>query len=163
MGCSNESETLPAAAAPMKKSKLFVAVSWVLVAAWACFIFYMSSNTGDDLSHGSGIFSQIYQVLKDVQTQVLGPDADFINSAAHFCEYTVFGALWANALRCHMPLRRACLLAVALTSLYGVSDEFHQLFVPDRMSDPVDWLVDTAGGALGSGIAFFALSRRARG
>lgn len=138
----------------------FIALSWVLVVAWACFIFFMSSNTGSDLSEGTSFISHIYQALKDLQTQVLGPDSDAINSIAHFCEYTVFGALWANALRCHMPLRRACLLALALTSLYGVTDEFHQLFVPGRMCDPIDWLVDTAGGTLGAGLAYLALRRR---
>ena len=142
-----------------RKSRSFVVLSWALVVAWAAFIFYMSSNTGDDLSHGSGIFSGIYQALKDLQAQVLGPDADAINSVAHFCEYTVFGALWTNALSCHMPLRRACLLAIACASLYGVTDEFHQLFVPGRMCDPVDWVVDTAGGALGAAIAYRVLRR----
>ena len=144
-------------AAPARKSTRFVVASWVLVAAWACFIFYMSSNTGSDLSDGGSLVSRIYQALKDLQAQVLGPDADAINSIAHFCEYTVFGALWTNALRCHMPLKRACLVAIACTSLYGVTDEFHQLFVPDRMCDPVDWLVDTCGGALGTALAYLAL------
>ena len=143
-----------------RKSTPFVVVSWVLVAAWAAFIFYASSNTGDDLNQGTGLFSQVYQVLKGVQTQVLGPDADAISSIAHFCEYAVFGALWANALRCHLPLRRACVLAITCASLYGVTDEFHQLFVPDRMCDPVDWLVDTLGASLGSGLAFSSLRKR---
>ena len=67
-----------------------------------------------------------------------------------------------NARRCRMPLRRACLGAVIGASLYGVSDEFHQLFVPGRMCDPMDWLVDTAGAALGSGLAYLQLRRRGR-
>ena len=84
-----------------------------------------------------------------------------LSSIAHFCEYTVFGALLANALRCHMPLGRACVLAIVCGSLYGVTDEFHQLFVPGRMCDPLDWLVDTAGSGLGSGLAWLALGHRA--
>ena len=66
----------------------------------------------------------------------------------------------STALRCHMPLRRACLIAIACASLYGVSDEVHQLFVPERMCDPVDWMVDTAGSALGSGITYAVLRKR---
>ena len=145
------------------KSKRFTILSWLAVAAWAVFIFCMSANTGRDLNQGTGLLSHLYQALKELQAHILGPEADAINSIAHFCEYTVFGALWANALRCHMPLRRACALAVACGSLYGVTDEFHQLFVPGRMCDPVDWAVDTAGAALGPGIAFFLLSRRLEG
>lgn len=142
-----------------KQSTRFVVVSWVAVAAWACFIFFMSSNTSTGLNEGLGIFSSIYRAMQDVQASILGPDADVLSSIAHFCEYTVFGALLANALRCHMPLRRACLVAIACASLYGVSDEFHQLFVPGRMCDPVDWMVDTAGATLGSGI-FYAVQRK---
>ena len=144
-----------------KRSTRFVAVSWVAVAVWACFIFFMSSNTSTGLNEGLGIFSSIYRAMQDVQASILGPDADVLSSIAHFCEYTVFGALLANALRCHMPLRRACLVAIACASLYGVSDEFHQLFVPGRMCDPVDWMVDTAGATLGSGI-FYAVQRKRR-
>ena len=142
-----------------KQSTRFVVVSWVAVAVWAGFIFFMSSNTSTGLNEGLGIFSSIYRAMQDVQASILGPDADVLSSIAHFCEYTVFGALLANALRCHMPLRRACLVAIACASLYGVSDEFHQLFVPGRMCDPVDWMVDTAGATLGSGI-FYALQRK---
>lgn len=144
-----------------KQSTRFVVVSWVAVAVWACFIFFMSSNTSTGLNEGLGIFSSIYRAMQDVQASILGPDADVLSSIAHFCVYTVFGALLANALRCHMPLRRACLVAIACASLYGVSDEFHQLFVPGRMCDPVDWMVDTAGATLGSGI-FYAVQRKRR-
>jgi VanZ family protein len=34
---------------------------------------------------------------------------------------------------------------VAAGSLYGVSDEIHQAFVPGRSSDVLDWMADTAG------------------
>lgn len=36
-------------------------------------------------------------------------------------------------------------LAIGITSLYGMSDEFHQLFTPHRSVDVFDWLADTAG------------------
>lgn len=145
----------------MKKySAQCAVVSWVLVVAWAGFIFFMSSNTGTGLNEELGFFSSIYQEMKVVQAHLLGPDVDVLSSMAHFCEYTLFGALLTNALRLHVPLRKACFLAVVCASLYGVSDEFHQLFVPDRMCDPVDWLVDTLGASLGSGLAYVGLRKR---
>ena len=51
------------------------------------------------------------------------------------------------------------LLAIVVASAYGVTDEFHQLFVPGRACDPVDWMVDTAGAALGALLAHVALRR----
>ncbi len=121
----------------------------------------MSANTGSGLSNDLGFFSSIYRVLDEMQTQLLGPDADAINSIAHFCEYAVLGVLFANALRSHMPLRRAFVIAVVCASAYGITDEIHQLFVPERMCDPVDWVVDTLGASLGAGLLFVVL--RARG
>lgn len=146
----------------LKPSTTFVVASWILVAAWAGVIFFMSSNTDTGLNDGLGFFSQIYQVMKDIQAQILGPGVDVLSLTAHFCEYTVFGVLLTNALRCHMPLRRALLLAIACGSFYGVTDEFHQLFVDGRMCDPMDWLVDTLGTSLGSSLTFLTLRKKGR-
>jgi VanZ family protein len=49
--------------------------------------------------------------------------------------------------------RRAFLLAVVIGSLYGGTDEFHQSFVPGRTADPLDWVADTLGVALGASLA----------
>ena len=38
--------------------------------------------------------------------------------------------------------------AFAITALYGVSDEIHQIFVPGRSADVNDWLADIAGAAI---------------
>ena len=124
--------------------------SWLVVAVWAGLIFFMSAHTGDDLNEGSDIFTAVFQVLDDWQTCVLGEDADFISLVAHCLEYAVLGLLLANALRHDVSMGYACLLAVLFASLYGIADELHQLFVPGRLADPADWLIDTCGAALGS-------------
>ena len=83
-------------------------------------------------------------------------------SLGHFVVYTVLGALYLLALAHPSRGARAVLLAVLLASAYGVTDEFHQSFVPGRMPDPLDWLVDTAGATVGASAAWWAL-RRAQG
>ena len=40
------------------------------------------------------------------------------------------------------------ILAIGIVSLYGISDEFHQLFTPNRSVDIFDWLADTAGAVV---------------
>ena len=127
-----------------------IVISWVAVALWACFIFSMSANTGEGLNSGTGIVSVIFCALHEAQTALLGPDVDIVSTCAHFCEYTIFGALLLNALRYHMPLKKALIFALVCGSLYGVSDEFHQYFVPDRTCDPLDWLTDTCGSLFGA-------------
>jgi VanZ family protein len=138
-------------------SKRSIVISWALVGVWAAFIFFMSAHTGGDLDTGS--FGQIKLAMKDAINAVIGYHDDPVSPCCHFCEYAVFGALLANALRNHMPLGRACLIAIACASAYGVTDEFHQLFVPGRMCDPLDWATDTCGASLGSLIAFLVLRR----
>lgn len=120
----------------------------------------MSSNTDSGLNKDLGVLSLFFQDLKGLQAQLFGPGVDVISSIAHFCEYAVFGALLANALHCHIALKRACLVAIVCASLYGATDEFHQLFVDGRMCDPMDWLVDTMGAALGSGLAYVLMRCR---
>lgn len=133
--------------------------SWVLVALCACFIFFMSAHTSTDLSEG--FFEQMKLFLENAINSVIGYHEDPVSPFCHFCEYALFGLLLANALRCHMPLGRACLVAVACASAYGITDEFHQLFVPGRTADPADWATDTCGAALGS-LVFFAIMRTHR-
>ena len=58
-----------------------------------------------------------------------------------------------------MPLSRALLCAIIIGSAYGVTDEFHQYFVPDRSCDPLDWLVDTIAVSAGAFLCRIILSR----
>jgi VanZ family protein len=131
-------------------------VLWIIVCVWAAFIFFMSAHTGSDFQNGTDIVARVKRALDVWQTSVFGGSVDVISSCAHFVEYTVFGALLFAALSRRLPKRRrkvALVLAIVIASLYGVSDEFHQLFVPGRACDPLDWLVDTAGAMLGASVA----------
>jgi VanZ family protein len=48
-----------------------------------------------------------------------------------------------------LPVRSAA-LAVAVTFLYGVTDEVHQSFVPGRHPDPWDLLKNLGGAVVGA-------------
>jgi VanZ family protein len=52
--------------------------------------------------------------------------------------------------------------AIGASTLYGVSDEIHQMFVPPRRADPYDLLAD-ALGACAAAIAVWAWGIIARG
>lgn len=145
------------------RSSAKLALSWVLVAAWAAFIFFMSAHTGSDLDDGAGLVANIKRWLSAVAAPVFGEGTDVVSVAAHFCEYVVLGVLLLGALFQTRPEARLSLLTIAaigLASLYGVSDEFHQLFVPGRLCDPADWLTDTLGATLGAAVTACVLRRR---
>lgn len=138
---------------PNEKNKARIAISWILVATWAAFIFFMSAHTGSDLSNGEGFVGMVKQWLSSIQEAAFGPDIDLVSPLAHFIEYTVFGALVFMALSESGMSKRTLVAAIAICALYAISDELHQLYVPDRACDPVDWVVDVAGSTLGSTIA----------
>ena len=86
-----------------------------------------------------------------------GDFPEWAHVVAHFAEYATLAALWLWAL--HPLIGGAAWPAAAAIALaYAVSDEIHQNFVPGRVSDPLDVLVD----ALGIGFALL-LGAYARG
>jgi VanZ family protein len=66
----------------------------------------------------------------------------------HFAEYGLLCYLWWRLLRTSMDSGRAALLAFCLSSLYAVTDEFHQTYVEGRHGTPLDWAIDSAGAAV---------------
>ncbi len=112
---------------------------WSAVGAYAATIFYLSSL--------SNPLPELTSRLSD--------------KALHAVEYAGLALLVALALLAsNVRPRRALGLALLAASLYGATDELHQLFVPGRSSDVRDWLADSIGAAFGSLVAFFPARRR---
>ena len=90
----------------------------------------------------------------------------FSDKVLHAVEYAVLGALCYRAIRGSgygSWRQQAIPAAILLASLYGVSDEIHQAFVPFRNSSWLDWLADTVGAALGVAAMHRVLSFRPMG
>lgn len=99
-------------------------INWILVAGWAGLIFYLSSLPNLD----SGL------------------DQDFIlRKCAHIFEYFVLTLLLYRAIIQKVNKKTAILIAVLVSLLYAVSDEYHQTFVFGRSGDSVDVLIDSVG------------------
>lgn len=83
--------------------------------------------------------------------------SDLLSWLAHFSEYAILACLLWFAARSTPGLsRRAATIAFVVVALYALSDEVHQSFVPGRMPDIRDWLVDLVG----AGLALVVLTRR---
>ena len=80
----------------------------------------------------------------------------------HAIAYAVFGFFIARALFFQHSLvglrKRYLIFAIIFGILYGISDEFHQLFVPGRSSEVRDALADAVGVIIGT--LLFYLNRR---
>ena len=86
----------------------------------------------------------------------------FSDKVLHGVEYAVFAALCYRAIQGGGPASwrpYAIPSAILLASLYGVSDEIHQAFVPFRDSSVYDWVADTVGAVLGAMIMHRFLSQ----
>jgi len=72
---------------------------------------------------------------------------------SHSLAYTLLGLLIVRALvgglGARVPVRTA-IVGVLLTTLYGASDEFHQMFVNGRSAEMYDLYADATGGAIGA-------------
>lgn len=75
---------------------------------------------------------------------------------AHGVAYAVLGGLYVRALAAgRLSNMRWSLvpLAVLLGALYGLSDEFHQSFIPGRHASVSDLVADTLGALAGACLA----------
>jgi VanZ family protein len=107
--------------------------NWLPVVLWAGLIFAFSS-------------------VPDLGTGLGGWDL-LLRKIAHAGEYAVLGALLVRATG------RAN-VALLLGTLYALSDEIHQSFVPGRVGSPLDVAIDAVGVALGVGLWQLARARR---
>ena len=108
---------------------------WMPVALYAGAIFFLSAQSQPEEQLPSFL-------LKDISDKVL-----------HAVEYAVLGGLCYRAFRWGLNgqvAARALIIAIVTASLYGVTDEVHQLFVPFRESSWLDWLADTVGAVIGA-------------
>jgi VanZ family protein len=84
----------------------------------------------------------------------------------HGLEYLGLGILVTRALNDGLRrevARGTLILSFLLCVLYAISDEIHQMYVPNRFADVTDVLSDAAGASLGLGAVYLAQRLRRRG
>ena len=67
----------------------------------------------------------------------------------HMVAYFFMGILaWLLFSQCFAKQSIVIIVSISYCSLYGISDEWHQSFVPGRDADSMDWLADTLGASI---------------
>ncbi len=85
------------------------------------------------------------------------------DKSGHSIGYALLGVLILRALaggRLREVTWRRGIAAIVLATLYGVTDEFHQLFVPGRSADRYDVLADCVGATMGAALGWLAGAAR---
>lgn len=106
---------------------------WLPAVLYAGVIFFLSAQSHPEDQLPSFLF-------KEVSDKVL-----------HAVEYGILSFLCYRAFRWAAGpavARQAVVLAILTASVYGLTDEVHQAFVPLREASWQDWLADTIGATL---------------
>lgn len=105
--------------------------------AWACVIFIASSIPS----------TRLPRFIHMINDKVIHAAVFFILGLL------VYRALEFRAKPAMFVWGRA-LIAVLIVSVYGLSDEFHQRYVPGRTVDVLDFTADTIGGVLSAAVLY---------
>lgn len=126
-------------------------IAWGPAVLWMAVIFYLSAQG----SLGGQKWAPIFMALR---------------KSAHIFEYAVlamligFGLLRTWGAAGHrlskVLLSRAWVLGTALSTIYAVSDEFHQSFVPGRGAHVEDVIIDALSSVVGLGLVYIWSSYR---
>lgn len=129
-----------------------------MVVVWMLVIFCFSAQPGEESADLSGSISHLFMQIwnwifrlgwDDVQILEMTAIWDFpIRKLAHMTEFGILAVLLFLAIKYYaqintMKKRYVCAWVAAV--IYAASDEFHQLFVPDRSGNLFDVGVDTCG------------------
>jgi VanZ family protein len=117
---------------------------WKLAAGWAVLIFVLSSIPGRSFP--------AYKIFS-------------YDKVLHALVYSVLGSLCFMAVRRTWTMKTSWLIGLSglLVAIYGLTDEFHQIFVPGRSADLHDALADAVGGLFGAAVAAALPLAKARG
>ncbi len=115
---------------------------WLAAVAWMGVIFLLSARSS---------FPILTPALPELQSII-----------AHAAEYGILALLLERAWASLPAVRHPTLWAIVSVMVYAASDEWHQMFVPGRYADPLDWLIDLTGAILALALArgWRALRRR---
>lgn len=134
------------------KKVIKIAFPWLMVVAIMALIFYFSSQVADQSNElSTGITEKISEVLTksfsftDISVKTMN---HFVRKGAHFTIYAALGFMLAYALVVsEMKLRWAWVIG----TVYAMTDELHQMFVPGRGPMLRDVFLDSLGVLFGIG------------
>ena len=127
----------------------FACIFWILTALCMVMIFMFSAQNGkESQALSDGFTAKFLSFLKNIV------DINVIRKFAHFFEYAALAFLSSTALFLTKKDYH-CIWAFVLSVIYSITDEVHQLFVPERAGRVFDVFVDSSGAA--TGILIFTL------
>jgi VanZ family protein len=110
-------------------------IRWLPAVVWMGIIFYLSHQSGDDLGSLLPLFQKIAPYMVSFNW-------------GHFIAYFILACTFYFALGPRFSHWKGKLLVILFCFIYGVTDEYHQSFIPNRHPDWTDLRNDTIGALL---------------
>lgn len=137
----------------MKKGrKIYMLISWILVLICMGIIFSLSAQIAEESQDLSDSFIRNLCEFLGIELK-----SDFVRTMAHMLEFMGLSLLIFNAVYSTWNLKLTPIIAFVGTSLYAITDEIHQIFVPGRAFQISDILVDSIGALTGVIASFVTL------
>jgi VanZ family protein len=91
------------------------------------------------------------------------PSIGFTDKINHFIAYFILAILVNLTLiyqrKSRLLFERAPIATIVICLLYGALDEVHQMFVPGRFAETLDWVADAIGAAAAVLLIYFLINR----
>jgi VanZ family protein len=92
------------------------------------------------------LFALLIFILSQLPAEMVPPNVfDWQDKLLHFLVYSLFGTTLIIATAQSKNTMRRIILVILIGAAYALLDEIHQLFVPGRVCDILDWLADSLG------------------
>lgn len=129
----------------MKKNILRI-ILIVCILFWMYTVFGFSKHTGEV---SSGISTKIAKLFSNDEDVIITLEK-IIRKIAHLSEYAVGGILFYSLfLTFKMSAKKQVIFSILITTIYAITDEIHQLFVPGRSGKITDVGIDVIGISIG--------------
>lgn len=142
--------------------KILYSILWITL---LLLIFFFSAQNGK--ASRNLTTTSISTVVQNVSSETSKKESliEFlikpVRKSAHFLEFFVLGVLTFLLFKeMGIPYRKLLFYSILFCLFYAVSDEFHQLFVPDRTARLFDVCIDSAGSITGIMILYLICKRK---
>jgi VanZ family protein len=137
--------------------RVFRWVFWVLTVILMITIFCFSAQKAEVSQKTSegftkkvlSTFQSFNKLPEPKQDQIVYNVQFSVRKAAHFSVFAALGTMMMSAMYLTFDKKRLWLYTYIISTLYAVSDEFHQYFVPGRACRIGDMILDSMGVTAG--------------
>lgn len=128
-----------------KKRAIFI----ILTILWMVTIFSFSSQNSDTSSNTSSrvikmVVKAVSNVSQEQEENIVEQLQHIVRKMAHFSIYAVGGILLFHLSRTYTK-KHTWAWAWAMGTVYAITDELHQYFVPGRSCELRDVIIDSSG------------------